>query len=76
MVALSVRWCDVVKGDGSARSILVAGDVTGSDRHRDDLFAASQPLEAVRAVLSVAATKSSHSRVEKVFMIDANKTHT
>ena len=66
---------DVVKGDGSTRSRLVARDFKGLDRHRDDFFAATPPLEAVRAVLSMAATKSSNGPVKKVMMIDAKKAH-
>ena len=44
------------------------------DRHRNDLFAAKPPLDAVRAVLSMAATKSSDGWV-RVMMIDAKKAH-
>ena len=72
---VSLRWVDVVKGDGSTRSRLVARDFKGLDRHRDDFFAATPPLEAVRAVLSMAATKSSNGPVKKVMMIDAKKAH-
>ena len=49
---VSVRWVDVVMGDGSTRSRLVARDFRGLGRHRDDLVAATPPLEAVRAVLA------------------------
>ena len=38
---VSLRWVDVVKGDGSTRSRLVARDFKGLDRHRDDFFAAT-----------------------------------
>ena len=72
---VSVRWVDVVKGDGSTRSRLVARDFRGSDRHRDDLFAATPPLEAARAVLGMATTKSSDGTVKKVMLIDAKKAH-
>ena len=54
---------------------LVARDFTGSDRHRDDLFAATPLLEAVRSVLSTAATKGSDGPLKKVMMIDAKKAH-
>ena len=63
---VSVRWVDVVEGDGSTRSRLVAKDFKRVDRHL---------LEAVRAVLNMAATKSSDGRVKKVMMIDAKKAH-
>ena len=72
---VSVRWVDVVKSDGSTRSRLVARDFKGADRHRDDLFAAIPPLEAVRAVLSMAATASSDGAVKKLMFIDAKKAH-
>ena len=62
---VSLRQVDVVKGDGSTRSRLVARDFKGLDRHR----------EAVRAALSMAATKSSNGPVKKVMMIDAKKAH-
>ena len=60
-----------MKGDGR----LVARDFKGLDRHRDDFFAATPPLEVVRAVLSMAATKSSNGPVMKVIMTDAKKAH-
>ena len=72
---VSVRWVDVLKGDGTTRSRLVARDFKGADRHRDDLFAATPPLEAVRAVLSMAATESSDGSVKKLMLIDAKKAH-
>ena len=71
---VSLRWVDLVKGDGSTRSRLVARDFKCLDRHRD-FFAATPPLEAVRAVLSMAPTKCSNGRVKKVMMIDAKKAH-
>ena len=46
----SVRWVDVLKGDGTTRSRLVARDFKGGDQHRDDLFAATPPLEALRTL--------------------------
>ena len=72
---VSLRWVDVVKGDGSTRSRLVARDFKDLGRHRDDFFAATPPLEAVRAMWSTAATKSSNGPVKKVMMIDAMKAH-
>ena len=68
---VSLRWVDVVKGDGLTWIRLVARDFKGLDRHA----ATPPPLEAVRAVLSMAATKSSNGPVKKVMMIDAKKAH-
>ena len=72
---VSLRWVDVVKVDGSTGSRLVARDFKSLDRHRDDFFAATPPLEAVRAVLSMAVKKFSNGPVKKVMMIDAKKAH-
>ena len=44
----SVRWVDVRKSSGLVRSRLVARDFKGGDTGRDDLFAATPPLEAKR----------------------------
>ena len=68
---VSVRWVDVVKSDGSTRSRLVARDFRGNDRGRDDLFAATPPLEAFRMVLSRAATETPTRERRKVVFIDA-----
>ena len=52
----STRWIDINKGDQknpTYRSRLVAREI---DTHRrDDLFAATPPLEAFKAILSMAA---------------------
>ena len=51
----SVRWVDVNKaGEGGmeVRCRLVARDFKGNDKGRDDLFAATPPLEAKRMLLS------------------------
>ena len=68
-------WVDVVKGDGSTWSRLVARDFRGLDRHLDDLFAAAAPPKATWAVLSMAATKSSDGPVKKVMMIGAKEAY-
>ena len=72
---VSVRWVDVVKGDGSTRSRLVARDFKGDDRGRDDLFVATPPLEAFRVVLSRAVTETSTRERRRVVFIDAKKAH-
>ena len=58
VVPVSVRWVDVVKADGTTRSRLVARDFRGGDKHRDDLFAATPSLEAIRVLISRAATET------------------
>ena len=54
---ITVRWVDVNMGDDDVpdiRSRLVARQIRGA--HEDPMFAPTPPLEALRAVLSYAAT--------------------
>lgn len=61
---------------GLVRSRLVARDFKGGDRGRDDLFAATPPLEAKRLLLSRAATVVGGRRCgRKLLFIDAKKAH-
>ena len=56
---IGVRWVDVNKGDESQpnyRSRLVAREI--NTYKRDDLFAATPPLEALKAILSMTATSN------------------
>ena len=75
VVPVRVRWVDVLRGDGTTRSRLVARDFQGADRDRDDLYAATPPLEAFRVILSRAATETSTRERRKVVFIDAKKAH-
>ena len=72
---VSVRWVDVLKAEGIIRSRLVARDFKGNDRGRDDLFAATPPLEAARMLLSRAATNTPSRERRKLMFIDAKKAH-
>ena len=72
---VSVRWVDVLKAEGITRSRLVARDFRGGDRHRDDLFAATPPLEAIRVLLSRAATETPSRTRRKLMFVDAKKAH-
>ena len=54
---ITVRWVDVNKGDDASpdiRSRFVARQIRGA--HEDPAFAPTPPLEALRTVLSYAAT--------------------
>ena len=53
----------------------VARDFEGGDKGRDDLFAATPPLEAKRMLLSRAATRKTVGRIglRKLLFIDAEK---
>lgn len=75
VVPVSVRWVDVLKADGSTRSRLVARDFRGADRQRDDLFAATPPLEAIRVLISRAATETPSRAQRNMMFIDAKKAH-
>ena len=75
---ISVRWVDTNKGDLISmliRSKLVARDFKGDDKNRDDLLAATTPLEAKRLLFSRAATRRSDGRKRKLMLIDVKKAH-
>ena len=71
---VSVRWVDSMKSTG-VRSRLVARDFKGNDKDRDDLFAATPPLEAKRLLFSQAATRINGKGRRKLLFIDAKKAH-
>lgn len=71
VVPVSARWVDVFKAGGITRSQLLARDFRGADRHRDDLFVATPPLEAVRVLISRAATLTPSRKLLNMMFIDA-----
>ena len=57
---VTTRWIDVNKGDETNedyRSRLVAKDFKNKNDQREDLFAGAPPLEALKFILSRAATR-------------------
>ena len=64
---VTIRWVDTLKSD-RARSRLVARDVKGGDNDRDDLFAATPPLESKRMLLSRAATRKNGRLTRKLLL--------
>ena len=77
---VTVRWVDVNKGgkeliDMVIRCRLVARDFKGSDKDRDDLFAATPPIENKRLLLSRAATRGRNGKFRKLLFVDARKAH-
>jgi hypothetical protein len=69
---VSVKWVDTMKLGGVIRSRLVARDFkTKGEKEREDLFAATPPLELLKAQLSRAASK----RGRKILVIDVKKAH-
>ena len=70
---------DVSKGIGgeyAIRSRLVARDFKGGDKDREDLFAATPPLEAKRLLLSRAATRTGKGIKRGMLFVDVRKAHT
>lgn len=68
---ISVRWIDISKGDEvleNYRSRLVAREIKKDDR--PDLFAATPPLEALKALISFCA---SGNKGEKVRINDVSR---
>ena len=53
----------------------MARDFKGGDKDRDDLFAEAPPLEALRLLLSRAATRRKDGRYRELIFIDARKAH-
>jgi hypothetical protein len=69
---VTVKWVDTEKLGVVVRSRLVARDFkTMGEREREDLFAATPPLELLNAQLSRAASK----RGRKVLVIDVKQAH-
>ena len=76
---VTVKWVDTNKGSWEEmliRSRLVARDFKGGDKDRDDLFAATPPLEGKRLLFSRAATKGKKGKRRKMLFIDVKKAHT
>jgi hypothetical protein len=77
---VSVRWVDVNKGSQESPEIrcrLVARDFKGKrDKDREDLFAATPPLEAKRTLFSRAVTtRRKPGGCRKLLFVDARKAH-
>jgi hypothetical protein len=69
---VTVKWVDTEKLGGVVRSRLVARDFKAKgEKEREDLFAATPPLELLKAQLSRAASR----RGRKVLVIDVKKAH-
>ena len=69
---LGSRWVDVNKGDKlhpDVRIRLVAQEI--AFRRNDDSYAATPPLEALRMLLSIAASSQGY----KILVMDARKAH-
>ena len=76
---VTVKWVDTNKGSEDSpiiRSRLVARDFKQrGDKDRQDLFAATPPLEMKRMLISRAATIPLNGRMRKLLFIDVKKAH-
>jgi hypothetical protein len=76
---VSTKWVDTNKGtkeEPLVRCRLVARDFRKKgEKDREDLFAATPPLETIRILLSKAATRRPNKKKKKLMFIDAKKAH-
>ena len=76
---VSVKWVDTDKGtieEPLIRCRLVARDFrVRGEKDREDLFAATPPLELKRMLLSRTACRRKDGRVKKLLFIDVRKAH-
>ena len=73
MKIISTKWLDVNKGDEEAnnyRARLVGREIAHDKR--DDLFAATPPLESLRMILSICASNQNSVNAEDNFIIMSN----
>ena len=73
MKIISTKWLDVNKGDEDSknyRARLVGREIAHDKR--DDLFAATPPLESLRMILSICASNQNSSRAADNFVIMSN----
>ena len=73
---VTVRWIDINKGDAKNpqyRSRLVAREIKRDNR--PDLFAATPPLEAMRSIISIAATKFKRNKNQKLMLCDISRAY-
>jgi hypothetical protein len=76
---IDTRWVDVNKGDDEHpdyRSRWVGREFKGTDNDRDDLFAATPPLEAKKALIALAASQCDiQGPIKKLGFIDIKKAY-
>ena len=76
MKVISTKWLDVNKGDAknpNYRARLVGREMAW-DR-RDDLFAATPPLESLKAVLSLCASRQNRRHPHRIMKIDVKRAY-
>ena len=76
MTVISTKWLDVNKGDERCPNIRarLVGREIAKDK-RDDLFAATPPLESLKAILSICASHQVGSGPYRVMAIDVKRAY-
>ena len=77
---ISTKWVDINKGDQfdpDYRSRWVGREFKGGDKDRDDLFAATPPLEAKRSLIAMASCQRGvpRNKIKKLGFIDIRKAY-
>ena len=76
MKVISTKWIDIKKGDKEMPNIrcrLVGRELAIEKRH--DLFAATPPLESLKAVISVCASNQEQARPLRILSIDVKRAY-
>ena len=77
---VSTKWLDINKGDDNDtdyRSRWVGREFKGKNKDRDDLCAATPPLEAKRSLIALASCQKGvpHNKYKKLGFIDIRKAY-
>ena len=76
MQVISTKWLDTSKGDETSPNyrVRLVGKEIGREK-RDDLFAATLPLECLKALLSLAASSQGRTEPYQVMAIDVKRAY-
>ena len=76
MTVLTTRWLDINKGDRQHPKIrcrLVGREI--ARERRDDLFAGTPPLESLRAILALCASRQSQKKPARIMALDVSRAY-
>ena len=74
---IATKWLDINKGDAenpNLRARLVGCELKACEQ-RDDLFAATPPLESLKAVLSLCASRQARRNPHRIMSIDVKRAY-
>ena len=77
MKVIATKWLDINKGDIDSpnyRARLVGCELKGNDK-RDDLFAATPPLESLKAILSMCASRQGRRHPHRIMSVDVKRAY-